>query len=167
MKKNRIPRQSVLLIAAIAGGALVLPAVASRKNQVTRPVKVSGTLILKVKPISATIGEYTFTDWGQGAHVGSFTDSASGTMNLVTGEFLTGSGITVAANGDTINWTVTATEDPTDTPNVVVYQGGTGRFQGVTGGFSAEVTPATLLGVDPDGTMTLALTYTGRGEMTY
>jgi hypothetical protein len=50
---------------------------------------------------------------------------------------------------------------------VVVYRGGTGRFQGVTGGFSAEVTPATLLGVDPDGTMTLELTYAGRGEMTY
>ena len=167
MKKNRIPSQSVILIAAIAGGALVLPAVASLKNRATRPVKVTGTLILKVKPISATIGEYTFTDWGQGAHVGSFTDSASGTMSLVTGEFLTGSGITVAANGDTINWTVTATDNPNDPPNVVVYQGGTGRFQDATGGFSAKVSPTTLLDVEPDGTMILGLTYSGRGEMTY
>lgn len=125
-------------------------------------------MILTVTPrADSTIGDYEFADWGQASHAGRYSDTASGTMDLVTGEFLTGSGTIVAANGDTITWELTATEDPLDTPNLVVYTGGTGRFQGVTGGFTAEVAPAMLLGADPDGTLTLALTYTGLGEITY
>jgi hypothetical protein len=169
MKPNSPTRKAIVSLAAVSVCALVIPAVAALKNQVTRPVKVNGTMILKVKPSSENpgIGSYTFTDWGQASHAGSYTDTASGTINLVTGEFLSGTGTIVAANGDSITWEVTATEDPNDTPNVVVYTGGTGRFQGVSGGFVAEVTPASILGVDADGTLTLSLTYTGRGEITY
>jgi hypothetical protein len=41
--------------------------------------------------------------------------------------------------------------------------GGTGRFQGVTGDFLAVITSETLPPTNPDRTVTLAITYDGRG----
>ena len=86
-------------------------------------------------------------------------------MNFGIGVFLSGEGTIVAANGDTIDWKVS--ENPNDGPNVVVYTDGTGRFQDVSGGFAAEVTPVEPPIFNQDGTLTLLLTYVGRGEITY
>lgn len=160
-------RKTVVSIAAVAIGGLMLPAVASLKNRITRPVKVSGDMILIYTPISADtpwVGTYEFTDSGQASHAGRYSDTATGTMNLATGEFLTGSGTIVAADGDTLTWEVTA--DPTDTPNQVVYTGGTGRFQGVTGGFTAKIISVVPLGGNVNS-VTLGLSYTGSGDITY
>jgi hypothetical protein len=140
---------------------LVLPAWASLKNPVTRPVKVDGHLTITVDPGT---GAYTFTDLGTATHTGRYTNSGSagaGGLDLVTGEFLSGSGVVIAANGDTADWVIGTV------PNTVVYTGGTGRFEGVTGGFTATVTSENLLSVNPDGTVTVAITYTGSGTITY
>lgn len=157
MNRKKTTRQTAIGIAAIAVCALGLPAVASLKNPVTRPVKVSGNMTLIVNPLN---GAYQLTDWGQASHAGRYSDTATGVMNLLTGQFLSGQGTIVAANGDAIDWQVGA-------PNEVVYTGGTGRFQGITGGFPAVITSQTPPVVNPDGTWTLGLTYTGSGEITY
>lgn len=118
-------------------------------------------MTITVNPLT---GAYTFTDWGWATHTGLYSNSGSagpGGIDLVTGEFLSGSGVVVAANGDTVNWEIGTT------PNTVVYTGGTGIFQGVTGGFTATVTSVTPLSFNPDGTITLAITYTGSGTIIY
>jgi len=116
------------------------------------------TLTIVVEPLT---GSYHFTDWGWATHTGLFTNSGSGVVNLATGEFVSGTGLVFAANGDTLSWTFGTT------PNTVVYTGGTGRFQGVTGGFLGVITSATLLSSNPDGTLTFAMTYDGSGTITY
>jgi hypothetical protein len=82
-------------------------------------------------------------------------------LNLGTGEFLSGTGLVFGANGDTLDWKIGAI------PNTVVYTGGTGHFQGVTGGFTATITSETLLSNNSDGTVTLAITYNRSGTITY
>lgn len=170
MKANKFTRKPVVGIVAITACALMFPAVAGMKKKVTRPVKVNGNMVLVFTPDSPDApfgkGDYKFMDWGQGAHVGRFSDTATGTMDLGIGVFLSGEGMIVAANGDTINWKVS--ENPNDGPNVVVYTDGTGRFEKVSGGFAAEVTPVGLPVFDEvKGTYTWLLTYVGRGEITY
>ncbi len=147
---------------ALAACLLALPTVASLSNPVTRPVLIiEGHLTITVDPVT---GAYTFTDWGWATHTGLYSNSGSagpGGLDLLTGEFLAGSGVVIAANGDTADWKIGTA------PNTVVYTGGTGIFQGVTGGFTAIVTSVTPLSYNPDGTVTLAITYTGSGTITY
>jgi hypothetical protein len=81
-------------------------------------------------------------------------------VNLATGQFLSGTGVVVAANGDTISWKI-------GDPNTVVYTGGTGRFEGTTGGFPATITSVTPLSDNGDSTVTLAITYDGVGTAIY
>jgi hypothetical protein len=133
------------------------PAVAD--NSVPRPVKVQeGHLTITFDPLT---GAYEFTDWGWASHTGLNTNSGAGFLDPLTGLFLSGSGLIIAANGDTISWTVGSV------PNTVVYTGGTGRFEGVTGGLAVTVTSQTLLSVNTDGTVTLLMTYTGQGTIIY
>jgi hypothetical protein len=135
------------------------PASASVDNPVTRPLKiVEGHLTLVVDPAT---GDYLFTDWGGGALIGKYAKEGSGVLDLATGEFLSGSGVVVAANGDKIDWIVGTV------PNTILDISGTGQFQGVTGGFAVTVLSETLLSSIPDGTLTLAITYTGSGTLTY
>ena len=155
---GRLTRTTVIGIVALAVCFLVRPAVASLDNPVTRPlIVVEGHLTIVVNPAT---GAYEFADWGWATHTGLFTNSGSGVLNLATGQFLSGTGQVFAANGDTLDWTIGA-------PNTVVYTGGTGRFQAVTGGFLAVITSETLLHPNPDGTVTLAITYDGSGTITY
>ena len=159
MNAGRLTRTAVIGLVAVAVCLLALPAMASLDNPVTRPLKVlEGHLTIVVDPVT---GAYEFTDWGWATHTGRFTNSGSGVLNLLTGEFLSGSGRVLAANGDALDWIIGPT------PNTVTYTGGTGRFQGVTGGFLAVITSETLLSSNPDGTLTLAITYVGSGTITY
>jgi hypothetical protein len=138
---------------------LLRPAVALADNPVTRPIKiVHGHLTLVVDPET---GDYQFTDWGWATLIGKYTNEGSGVLDLATGQFLSGSGVTVAANGDTIDWIVGTV------PNTVLDISGTGQFEGVSGGFAVTVISETLLSSNPDGTLTLAITYTGSGTLTY
>jgi hypothetical protein len=156
---GRLVRTSFMSIVIVAVCLLVRPAAASLDNPVTRPFSViEGHLTIVVNPVT---GAYHFTDWGWATHTGLYTNSGSGVLDLATGEFLSGSGVVIAADGDTIDWIVGTT------PNTVVDISGTGRFQGITGGFAVNVTSETLLSNNPDGTLTLAITYNGSGTLTY
>jgi len=158
MNAMRLTRTTTIGFLALAGCLLAQPTVASLENPVTRPVKVvEGHLTITVDPPS---GAYHFTDWGWATHTGLFTNSGSGVLSLAAGEFLSGTGLVVAANGDTLSWMV-------GDPNMVVYTGGTGQFQGVTGGFLAVITSVTLLSINLDGTWTLAIDYKGNGTITF
>lgn len=127
----------------------------------TRPIKVTnshGTLLITVDPLT---GDYEFTDSGVASHLGQFTNSGSGVLNLETGVFLSGTGVLVAANGDTISWIVAGGI------NTVTYISGTGRFEDVSGLFPVTITSQNLLSVNPDGTLTFLMTYEGEGVISY
>ena len=77
---------------------------------------------------------------GIGTHVGEFSFTYRVTVNLADGT-ATGSAHLIAANGDSIDTTVSGSGEPTDTPNVNsiteinTITGGTGRFAGAQGSF--------------------------------
>ena len=149
--------------AMISAAALLLaiPGFGQPGNAVPRPLKVlEAHLTITVDED----GNYEFTDEGLASHTGRFSNTGSGVVNLATGEFLSGTGTVIAANGDTLNWTVGTVDG---TPNMVVYTGGTGRFEGLRGGFPAIITSVTPLSNNPDGTVTLAITYVGEGTIIY
>ena len=150
--------QTTTIGLALAICLLARLALASPDNPVTRPLRVvEGHLTITVDP---TTGAYEFTGSGIASHTGLVSTIGSGVLDLVTGEFLSGTGIVVAANEDTLSWVV-------GDPNTVVYTSGTGRFQGVSGGFLVMPTSQTLLSVNADGTLTLAIEYEGSGTITY
>ncbi len=88
---------------------------------------------------------------GTASHLGRFTFTYTTTVNLTNG---LSSGVIqlVAANGDVINGVSVGQGLPTGTPNLtdvmqlVTITGGTGRFQGATGGFTSDA----LLVDDPN-----------------
>ena len=160
IKSTRTITHNALITAFILAACLVVrPAAASLKNPVTRPVKViEGHLTITIDPQT---GEYEFTDWAWATHVGLAPNFGAGFLDLESGLFLSGTGVVTAANGDTLSWEVGTT------PNSIVYTGGTGRFEGVSGGLSVIVTSQTLLSVNGDGTLTFLMTYEGEGTITY
>ena len=144
-------------LAILAICALAVTAPGSSKNPVTRPVRGLGhaTVVVDLATRQAEI-----TQWGQGTHLGSWTDSSEGVLDDTFSYFVSGHGTIVAANGDTIDWEFTG-------PNSNHYTGGTDRFQGVTGGMTFTVTSATDPVFNGDGTMTTEFTYEMVGEITY
>lgn len=158
MNAAKLIRTTAIGLMALAFCFSDRPAVASPNNPVTRPLLVvAGHLTITVDPLS---GDYTFTDWGWATHTGLYSNSGTGVVNLGNGEFISGIGTVIAANGDTLDWMI-------GDPNTVVYTGGTGRFVGVAGGFLAVITSVTPLSSNPDGTVTLAIDYDGNGTITY
>ena|SRR5689334_20668457 len=154
-KLTRTTLASIIMAACLT----IQPAMASLNNPVTRPVKVvAGNLTITVDPLT---GDYEFTDYGYATHVGLVTNSGTGVLNLATGQFLSGTGVIVTANGDLITWAVGTA------PNTVNYTGGTGRFAGCSGGITITVTSQTLLSVNADGTVTFLMTYVADGTITY
>lgn len=81
---------------------------------------------------------------GTASHVGRFTYTWKTTVDLATGLSAGGVFQLVAANGDVINGSFVGRGMPTDAPNVhhiielMSITGGTGRFQGATGGFTMD-----------------------------
>jgi hypothetical protein len=159
MTAKRLIRTGVVGVLALSACLLARPAMASLDNPVTRPFHIlEGHVTIVVNPAT---GDYQFTDWGWATQIGLYSNSGAGILDLATGEFLSGSGVVIAADGDTIDWIVGST------PNTVVDIAGTGHFQGISGGFTVNVTSETLLSANPDGTLTLAITYNGSGALTY
>ncbi len=71
---------------------------------------------------------------------------------------LTGTGTSIAANGDQMFWIMTDTK--------VTFTGGTGRFENLTGGF--EYIRSNLATTFPDpNTLVRTFTYDGVGTVTY
>jgi hypothetical protein len=159
MKTGTFTRTTLIATIMLAACLTIKPAMASLKNPVTRPVKViEGHLTITIDPVT---GDYQFTDWGMATHVGLVTNSGAGVLNLATGQFVSGTGVIVTANGDLITWAVGTV------PNTVLYTGGTGRFEGASGGITISVTSQTLLSVNEDGTVTFLMTYVADGSITY
>ncbi len=144
-------------MAALAICALALTALGSAKNPVTRPVKGIGHY---TGVVDLATREAKFTQWGQSTHLGSWTDSGEGIVDPTFTYFVSGHGTTVAANGDTIDWEFAG-------PDSNRYTGGTGRFQGVTGGITFTITWAAAPVDNGDGTATFQFTYDMVGEITY
>src|SRR2546421_9141083 len=88
---------------------------------------------------------------GTASHLGRFTYTYKVTVDL-TSALSSGVIQLVAANGDVINGVSVGRGEPTDTPDLthviqlVTITGGTGRFQGATGGFTSDA----LLVDDPN-----------------
>ena len=156
MNVKRLIKLSAIGIASLAVCALVLPALASLDNPVTRPVKVWGNMTVVFNPMTG-LGQCT--DWGESTAGGRYSNAGWCALNA-EGKFVAGEGVVVVANGDTIEWVIGSA------PNNVVYTGGTGRFEGVTGGFVATATSQEVFD-NGDGTWTSKVTYVGIGKITY
>lgn len=80
---------------------------------------------------------------GTASYLGRFTYTYTAKVDL-TNALSSGVIQLVAANGDVINGVSVGRGEPTDTPNIthvvqlVTITGGTGRFQGATGGFTMD-----------------------------
>ena len=92
---------------------------------------------------------------GTATHAGIFTNEGSG--NFFTGEL---SGVATAANGDQLFWEATG-------PNSLIFVGGTGRFEGSSGGFSWTNTDEVITVDDETMTMTVSATYVAEGTVTF
>jgi hypothetical protein len=144
-----ITRTTICLSTAamILTAALALPAAAQNLVPFKGAIQgndTDGMLNFPVLPV-------TTTGAGTGTHLGDFSFTQQSAINVVTGT-ATGSTHWIAANGDTIDTTFTASGGPTDAPPVCLglsdgffrvteihtITGGTGRFAGAQGTFRVE-----------------------------
>ena len=85
----------------------------------------------------------TTSGTGIGTHLGEFSFTQINTVNRAAATSA-GSGHWIAANGDSIDTTITGSAETTDTPGVIriteinIITGGTGRFAGAQGSFVVE-----------------------------
>jgi hypothetical protein len=92
---------------------------------------------------SPGIGLLGTSGTGIGTLIGQFSFDQKSTVNLANGA-LEGSAHWIAANGDSIDTTITGSVEPTATPDVFSFTetnkiiGGTGRFAGAQGSFTVE-----------------------------
>jgi hypothetical protein len=158
MQTNILRTSGLLTSVILLACALALPLSAKDKKQVTRATKGNGHTTTVV---DLATHQAKFTQWGQASHLGSWTDSGEGVMDETFSYFASGHGTIVAANGDTIDWEFTG-------PLSNRYTGGSGRFQGVTGGMlTATITSMAAPVFNEDGTMTLEFTYDMIGVAMY
>jgi hypothetical protein len=142
-------------LVGLAVCALALAALGSAKNPVQHPLKMKAEMIAYV---DLTDGRFVSPNWGESTCIGKFTNVGVGLMNPLTLETIFAHGTAVAANGDKIFWTASG-------PSGMDIQGGTGRFENATGGFTWVIS---VTSYDVDGnTMTVYCTYTGEGTITY
>jgi hypothetical protein len=125
-----------LALAVLATLGLTAPAAA--KHKVPFRGSLEGFVTLTLGPTSASADlEAT----GNAAHLGRFTVSGTGVVDLAANIGVTTYTFT-AADGDTLTATATGYAMPTGTPEAVyVFEtatitGGTGRFAGATGCFT-------------------------------
>jgi hypothetical protein len=139
---KRITRSNIYLavMAMILPAALAVPAAAQKQVPFKGSIQAQETDTPSVPPgtLSAA-GSGT----GIGSHLGQFSLSYDLTVTLANGT-AAGSGHWIAANGDTIDTTITGSSVPTATPDVFsireiyIVTGGTGRFEGAQGSFIVE-----------------------------
>lgn len=150
-------RKMTIAILVLALCALLLPSTLIAKDKVERPWKVKGHTTARV---NLSTGDWVSEDWGQATHIGRYTNEASGeTVDGVP----SGSGIVTAANGDQLFFNV-------GPPGTVTFTGGTGRFEGATGGFIFVSDPPEITYEPEDGiptTMIIKYSYTATGTLTY
>lgn len=146
-------------LAALAVCALALPVIGSMKNPVERPFKIVG----QVSTVMHYDGSFAF-DASSGSSVGISShwgrSTAGGSGNAFTGVFIL---TAITANGDQVSG-----ESVPGDPLGFRFTSGTGRFEGVSGGFT-YVTSVPSIIANPDGSDTLIISYTyeGTGTITY
>jgi hypothetical protein len=131
-----------LMMLALAAGAL-LPAGSVRANPAV-PFKDHGQMTIVANlsgfPIVTAVDQAT----GEATHLGQYSNAAYVTVNFITG-LVSGEGQYTAANGDTLNYTVVQPLQPPNTPAVVTFNGGTGRFADATGSATASASNVTTV----------------------
>ena len=143
------------VLAAVAACALALPLVGSTKHPAQRPFSMRGEMVIS---LNTTDGSFVASpNCGVGTHIGRFTSFATGWMNQDL-EIIYAEGTLTAANGDKVFWTES---DPT----WLDVEGGTGRFQNVTGRVAWVFSPTDY--VVEGNIMTIHGAYTGEGMVTY
>lgn len=133
--KIYLPMAALILTAALAA-----PAAAQR--QVPFKGAMQGNDVDSPGPSPDTV-VVTTTGTGVATHLGQFSFTQQVTVNLAASTSA-GSAHWVAANGDSIDTTLTGSGELTATPGVLsitevhIITGGTGRFAGAQGGFTVE-----------------------------
>lgn len=143
---------------AVVTGLLFLMATGNvwAKNQVPRPFKIRAC---STAVVNAATGSYEARGHGVATHLGRYIVQGWGIWGGGAGGGA-GHGVFTAANGDRLYYE--------DTPAQVTFTGGTGRFQGASGGFTFVVEPVGPPIVDPvAGTITMSFRWKGRGTITY
>ncbi len=126
---------------ALAAGALL--SAASVRADPTVPFEVHGhsTIFANLQDMFVAsngdlIQPAVVEETGEGTHLGRYSltmhNLVDFTANLVTGE-----GSYTAANGDTLNFTIAQPIEPPNSPAVLTFNGGTGRFANATGSETA------------------------------
>jgi hypothetical protein len=130
--------------ASVALGLVTLLALAGPvAARETKPFRGSYEGTVAILPLTPPFVDALLEGTGHANHLGRFTVIEPHRVNLETA-----TGIStytfVAANGDTLTASGTASATPTDVPNVLfvvehaTITGGTGRFAGATGHFTIE-----------------------------
>ncbi len=146
-------------LATLAACALALTALGSAKNPVTRPFSSKGHLEATAIGINGTIVTFKFIDTGEATHLGAYSNEGTFGVDTTTGQLTTGSGVSTAANGDTLNWI--SVVGPGAGQFTITWTGGTGRFANVSG--QVVGTSVNLV----QGPTALSFDYTSEGAITY
>jgi hypothetical protein len=146
----------VIAIALFVGAMALTPNVAMAKE---RPYKATMEYLAMGFPDGIYAGS------GNATHLGRTTESGSYTVVEFVGPglaHLTGEGTQVAANGDTLSYTFDEIVDFNVEPFTAVgsftITGGTGRFEGATGGGSFDTIGVFLR----SGALGLSIEYEGK-----
>jgi hypothetical protein len=144
IKFQRLLHRSALRlpIAAVLVSVLLVPANAGQQ-QVIFKGSLQGSEIDIPEGTPPTTLSVDGTVTGVATHLGRYTYKYKVTVNLADGS-ATGMGHMIAANGDTLFFTIAGQGVPTDTPGITsivennTVTGGTGRFNGAKGSFMVE-----------------------------
>jgi len=155
-------KRNIVLALALCG--LLLPMTVRAKDLVERPFKLHSE-----RTIIVDLRFYPICPWwiesesGEATHLGLYTNSGEGTVDLRTGES-TGSGEITAANGDIVYWDGYKSGDTL----IMTYTGGTGRFEGASGSVTIAFTTVAA-GPDPEYPWLYRITFSfsGTGTITY
>ncbi len=156
-------RSNWQLVLALAVCTLLPTMAAQAKDKVPRPFKMQAQTqqvwqVVQVGDELIPVQLLSAEGWGVGTHCGLFYTALSGPPSPEGVE----EGFITSANQDQIYWGGLLT-DPHQT-----ITGGTGRFDGATGEFTYTILSMEVVGVDPvAGTMTVSLTWTASGTITY
>ena len=148
--RTSVGRIFVFFVLGLAVCVLMQTAIVNAKDPVTRPLHLSGQI-----SIMDLYGGYPWTAHDQGvcSHVGKYVGVGK------YPEGASGFGVTYTANGDQVFWRDLG-------GGTVEWTGGTGRFEGATGGFTWVPTSMDYV-LGPEGTTTWVISYEGEGTITY
>lgn len=160
------------LALALLACALLLPATVTAKNQVTRPLKIQSDAIVTLNYSTFAV---SITETGEASYLGRF--SGEGTAFLDFDEdgimFLHYFTDWTAANGDILHLEGAVYGVPGPDPAKALFTmqfwfiGGTGRFEGATGGFGDDSTVYSSDHVVNGSIATNSFSYRVTGNITY